>query len=806
MKISVGENRQATYWKKVEISFSELFDKISTPTVTSETFNTYLSLSSDQQDALKDVGGFVGGELKDGRRKKGNVLNRSLLALDADYLGSSANLDSVLTKLNDSKVEFIIYTTRKHTSDNPRIRILIPFKEPVKPEAYEPIARKVCFELGMEYFDHTTVEPNRIMFYPSVSSDMVDEFFSTKNLFEAEPLDGMAYLESHYTNWRDQAEWDRFPNELEKIRGDALIQQDPLSKEGIIGKFCRAYTIQEAIEKFLPLIYEPVSDDRYTYLKGSTAGGAVVYDDKFLYSHHDTDPASRQLCNAFDLVRIHKFGDTKESVKKMTTFAAQDEKVQDLSVEEDFEDFIELVKDDQKEGITEEEKLTFKDILKQLTKTDKGEIESTIDNILLILTLDPNLKGFYNDVFREWIVVTDRLPWIKKEIEDYPRSWTDTDDSGLQWYLEKYYKITGERKIINALNICFHDRSVHPVRDYLESLEWDGVPRVETLLIDYFGAEDNVYSRGVIKKALAAAVTRIYKPGTKFDNMPIIVGDQGIGKSTFLATLGKDWFSDSLTEFSGKDAMELLNGNLIIEIGELNGFRKAEMDAIKQFLSKQVDEYRAAYARRKEAHKRQCIFFGTTNESTFLRDLTGNRRFWPIQSYSECIKKSVWDDLPDEVDQIWAEAYSLYLLGEDLRLSPEAEKLAKIEQESRLEEDPRKDMIIDFILKKVPKDWEDRTLKDRGTFFDYNPDSDFSDELVRRTKISAAEIHCSLFGLPENTFDQRTARDLNRLLDSIPGIENPRKPIQYGTGKSKQNSIRGRYVRPKFYEIFDVEV
>ena len=278
--------------------------------------------------------------------------------------------------------------------------------------------------------------------------------------------------------------------------------------------------------------------------------------------------------------------------------------------------------------------------------------------------------------------------------------------------------------------------------------------------------------------------------------MPIIVGSQGIGKSTFLATLGRDWFSDSLTEFTGKDAMELLNGNLIIEIGELNGFRKAEMDAIKQ-----VDEYRAAYARRKEAHKRQCIFFGTTNESTFLRDLTGNRRFLPVQTYPENVTKSIWDDLPAEVDQIWAEAYVLYLLGEDLRLSPEAEKLAKAEQESRLEEDPRKDMIIDFILKKVPKDWEDRTVEDMRAFYDFEPEE--TDDYIHRSKISAVEIHCGLFGLYENTLNQRTVRELNRLLDSIPGIENPRNTVQYGTRGGKRRGLKARYVTPKFYEIYE---
>ncbi len=799
MKVSIGGNRRTNYWKKTELSFSELFDRVSNPIVTSETFNTYLSLSKDEQDDIKDVGGFVGGELKNGSRKKENVINRSLLALDADYLGNSANLEGLLDKLNQSNIEFITYTTRKHTNEAPRIRILIPFKEPINPEAYEPIARKVCFDLGMSYFDPTTVETNRLMYFPSVSSDMADEFFSSRNLFDAKPLDGMAFLNQNYHNWRDQTEWDRFPNEEENIQRDVSVQQDPLTKEGIIGKFCEAYTIQEAIATFLPSIYEPVTEDRYTYLKGSTAGGAVIYEDKFLYSHHATDPANTgHVCNAFDLVRIHKYGDTKQSVKEMTSFAAQDERVQKLTLEEDFKDFIELVEEDNQEPveITEEDKTTLKDILEKLSKNAKGENESTIDNMLLILNSDPNLKEFYNDIFSDWIVVTGKLPWVTNEIEECPRGWTDTDDGGLRWYLEKYYKITGLQKMLDALNLSFQKRSVHPVREYFESLEWDGKPRVETLLIDYFGAEDNVYTREVMKIALTAAVTRIYKPGTKFDNMPIIVGSQGIGKSTFLATLGKDWFSDSLTEFTGKDAMELLNGNLIIEIGELNGFRKAEMDAIKQFLSKQVDEYRAPYARRKEAHKRQCIFFGTTNESTFLRDLTGNRRFLPVQSYPERITKSVWDDLPNEVDQIWAEAYSFYLLGQELRLSPEAEKIAKVEQDSRLEEDPRKDMIIEFLLQEVPKNWAEMSIEARRMFLD-NPEA-IDEELVKRDRICASEVNCELFGYTKASMNRRTAGDINRLLDSIPGLKKSKNSIRFG---NEYGRARGYYIEPEFYEL-----
>ena len=183
----------------------------------------------------------------------------------------------------------------------------------------------------------------------------------------------------------------------------------------------------------------------------------------------------------------------------------------------------------------------------------------------------------------------------------------------------------------SALLIISAQNKINDVKRYLERLVWDGVPRVETLLPDYLGAVDNAYTRAVMKKFLCAAVARAIEGGVKFDYMPIATGPQGIGKSTFLAILGGEWFSDSLTTFSGKEAAELIQGTWINEIGELSAFSKQETQVIKQFLSKTHDIYRAAYGRRTEKYPRRCVFFGTSNDHEFLKDATGNRRFWPVE-------------------------------------------------------------------------------------------------------------------------------------------------------------------------------
>ncbi len=180
------------------------------------------------------------------------------------------------------------------------------------------------------------------------------------------------------------------------------------------------------------------------------------------------------------------------------------------------------------------------------------------------------------------------------------------------------------------------DRSYHPIREYLTSLpEWDGRVRAETLLIDYLGAEDNAYTRAVTRKTLCGAVARVQQPGIKFDHILVLNGNQGIGKSTLIAKLGGDWYSDSLslTDMNDKTAAEKLQGYWILEIGELAGMKKADIDKVKAFISRQDDKYRASFGRRVTPRPRQCIFFGTTNsQNGYLRDITGNRRFWTVKN------------------------------------------------------------------------------------------------------------------------------------------------------------------------------
>lgn len=780
LTIATGKSRKETIWKNKQYTWASFLSKISATTRTYETVEEYKNLPKSKQDEIKDVGGFVGGTLKGGKRKVDAVQGRHLLTLDADHLPADFDLFTVAEYAVGSA--FAIYSTHKHTKETPRYRIIFPLQRAVTPEEYEAIGRKVAELIDIEIFDDTTYEPSRLMYWPSTSKDG-DYVFK----YSDEPwLDPDKILEMYPSgNWHDASYWPESSRKQTEIRRNIKKQGNPTEKSGLIGAFCRTYSIQDAIDEFLPDVYERVDDTRYSYVDGSTAGGLVLYDDMFAFSHHGTDPASGMLCNAWDLVRIHLFSQEDEEVapdmpanKKpsfiaMQDFASKDKNtIKTLSLEKISEassDFGESLNAEDMEWLTE------------LEYSKKGEILSSVTNVVRILNNDPNLvdKLAYDD-FANRLMVKFDLPWRKR---DRGIHWNDSDDACLRNYLYATYGgIKGVSIIADALAEVFMKNAYHPVREYLKPLEWDGVERLDALFIDYLGAPDNEYVRAVTRKSFTAAVNRVMEPGCKFDYMLVLVGAQGVGKSLILSKLGRKWFSDSLTTVHGKEAYEQLQGSWILEMGELSATKKADVEAIKLFLSKREDIFRQAYGRHTSAFPRQCVFFGTTNDDEFLKDKTGNRRFWPVTVDPDNKTKSVWSDLNDyEVDQVWAEAKKNYLLGEDLYLKGELEKLAMEVQEMHTEEDSKKGLILDFISRKLPPDWGDYSLVDRRQFIHGSDFQGKSEGTVVRDRICAMEIWCELFQKDAGTLLPMQAREINQILRSLNGW----KPYSSSRGRCK---------------------
>lgn len=797
--ISEANNRLSKQWVTTEITWSEFVDRLGKPKITAETLDEFLSYSKSKQDDIKDVGGFVGGKLKGNLRRSEAVESRSLITLDLDNLAYEDDTKIIKT-LNGLGCAYVVYSTRKHQTTKPRIRVIFPLAEDVSADEYEPIARKVAEFIGLRYCDPTTFQAVRLMYWPSHSIDSDYVFtYADKPM-----LDGKAIL-NMYADWRDITTWPEVPDAQKLHQNMLKKQENPLEKEGMVGAFCRSFNIYQAIDEFLPGTYEPCDiPNRLTFIGGSTTAGAIVYQDGlFLYSHHATDPCSQKLVNAFDLVRLHKFGhkdisaDVNTPVAKLPSWIAMKEWVmaktdvkKDLLKERQQKAIAEFsVVDDKNEEILEGEIVEDDDNWKDSIQysADGMKALSTLSNIILILRNDKELKfKIFKDIFASRILVRDGVPWDRK-FETPDRIWSDTDDAGLRWYLESNYGITSTNKIIDGVNLIAEENAENKVATRLQSTQWDGEKRLETLFIDYLGCDDNAYTREVSEKSLVAAVRRAIFGGIKWDNMPILIGPQGVGKSTFLKILGMDWYNDSLVNVEGKDACELIQGSWILEMGELSSLRKSELNLVKNFLSRTDDIFRASYGRRAQKYPRRCAFFGTANDTNFLRDETGNRRFWPIDCFIYKPKKSIFDDLKDELEQIWAEACEL-AKNEfySLVLSKEAEKIAKEEQDAHSEDNVYKGIILDYLDKKIPKNaWDSMDLFARRTYLnEYEATSKQYDEsdLILRDKVCAAEIWEEALKMDIRYLKKSDSIEINKILSTL-----------FKWEKIKQSSRFGKY-------------
>lgn len=763
LSVAIGLSATSKAWKNTKMRWSEFVERLSIPVVTAETYARFMGASKAEQGSIKDVGGFVGGFLVNGKRGKNSVLNRQLVTLDIDY--SHAGFWQDFTILFDCAA--VLHSTHKSNPASPRHRLIIPLNRDVLPEEYQAIAHKVAGLLGIEMFDQSTFDVNRLMFWPSVSSDAEYYFqFQDGDFLDADDILSM------YADWHDISEWPSFSADIEKVKSTIAKQEDPDEKKGIVGAFCRAYTIQEVIETFLSDVYVRVGDNRYTYMHGTTAGGLITYEDKFAYSHHGTDPAGSRLCNAFDLVRIHKFGSLdsgkekretdKKSYKAMEEFVLKDTKTKKQIADERFAevklDFSEPVEDD---GEYDDSWVT------QLDINVRGEYENSANNLNLILQNDKFLRNAFKfNTFDNRRYIAKSLPWRRDAADSLLR---DVDYSGLRNYIECVYGIVSSQKVDDAVALEFEKKSFHPIRDYLKSLKWDGVQRVDWLLVDYFGVEDTPYTRASIRKMLCGAVARVFEPGIKFDLVLILVGAQGTYKSTFVKKLGRNWFSDTFVTVQGKESFEQLQGAWLIEIGELSGLKKAEIETIKHYITKCEDSFRPAYGRVVETYKRQCVFFGTTNDMNFLRDPTGNRRFLPVDTHAESAVKSVTDDLTDtEIDQIWAEAYALYKAGERLYLSDDETELARAEQAKHVDTDERAGVIEKYLTRLYPEDWPKMDTYERARWLD---DPLAQNGTVKKKYTCVAEIWCECLGKNKAEMSRYNTRDINDILKTMRGWE-----------------------------------
>lgn len=744
-----------TTWRAIQGALSQ-------PKISSETYDEYLGWDKEKQLSSKDVGYYIIGEFRDNLRHNAEFVRRGTVTLDIDEPG--VDFETTLAEAFEG-VELFWHTSRKSSPIKPRIRVHIPLTRDVTDgEEHEALTRLMAKRYGIERIDRVSYVPAQMMFFPSRSSDGVFEFGSQTGKW----LDPDVELETHYINWRDRFEWPRTATEIPPETRKEKIDS-PLTKPGVIGAFNRAYTITRALEEVIPGIYEPSGDEghRWRYHAAEGGGGAIVYDnDTILFSHHTNhDPVAGRSTNAFDLVRVHKFGSLDapdplalESIDLPQTqrpsFLAMQEfamtlpdVVAELSAVSAFEGL-----DDQLPARVEPKAPLTDELGDELSEElpphpvgrpaasrarlrtlleECDDADAITDSILPILAgaaLQPveeskvlaEMAGRYKELSGHTL---DRRA-LKKQLEALQRQlavtstkandfdglldvnedgrvlntvknmaeWLRAGHYGMKIALDKFTGRTmgspegvlqwreisdlevirirvmlerdgfgsfggGNDLIRQALNLVANENVIDTAQMWASTLIWDGKLRCEMFLTDYFGVKDSDYIRAVSRYFWSSLARRTLDPGVKADMILVLVGKQGLRKSSSLQAIvpSIDFFGELDFRKDDAERCRVMQGKLLVEWNELRGAASAGEDAIKTFLARQVDEWRPLFTEETKRAPRRSVIIGTTDSDEFLSDMAGNRRYLPFKPTRSDIAAILRDR-----DQLWAEAFETF--------------------------------------------------------------------------------------------------------------------------------------------------
>lgn len=647
LTIYTANSRKTKVLQRAPMDVQELFSRLGQSQAIPYTLNAYKALKKAQQDELKDVGAYIAGELRDGRRKAGAVLSRCAAVLDADNLPAGGT-DDFIRRVEALNVCCCIHSTAKHSAASPRLRVVVPFLEDISAEQYSPVTRRLCqlIQPEMTWFDPTTAEAGRIMYNPAHCQDVAPVY----QIIEGTGfLDASALLEQ-LGDWKDPSTWPKFPRETAPAQL-AAKQEDPETKGGVVGAFCRCYDVPAAIEKFLPGVYTPAGEGRYTFAGGSTYAGAVLYEGgRFLFSHHATDPAGGRLVNSFDLVRIHLFGDLDDDAKDGTPTVKRPS----------YQAMIELARKDEKVSDELARAMFANSTAAPADDAALLELGRHAGEFLSVDVLQAALKA---------LGVTVRLNQItnKVNITGMPATYSTENAVNtlpiLLMDLLNTAKIKGVTKarISDYLYSIADAARYNPVLDMLHEVNWDGVPRFKKLL-EIIHIDENSFQALLFRKWLIQCVAMAHNTPQFIeaaDGVLTIQGAQGAGKTTLLRKLAikTEWFSEGVSlDMRNKDDIIRAVSVWITELGELESTLKKNQESLKSFLTQRVDKIRAPYAAESTERVRRTSFGATVNPDTFLRDPTGDRRFWIIT-----VKKIDLEELlaldEDWFMQLWAEVY-----------------------------------------------------------------------------------------------------------------------------------------------------
>ena len=728
--VAIAPRKDSRTWSQETIRFSDLVEWAENP--------------ADH----KECGNYLLGTLRGGRRTKNTIVSRSAVQLDADRA-----TEETWDAISDLGALGLVHTTFSSAPDDLRLRAVLPLDREVTPDEYVHIVAVLIDRLGKDAFDPGSLQPERYMFRPAVADEH-------RGWYRYEVLDGPEIS-------ADDLLAD-FTEDLSTLPAPrpSKNKRDPREIDGTIGAFNRAYSIAEAVEQF-GIPYEPAGEGRW-HLVGARAGAGIheVTPD-LVYSHHAGDPAYGQTLSAFDLVRVHLYGILDEDAKPgtpinklpSTTAAlerlANDPKVVGEIVGDDFATIPDADPDDPTAPAP-----TRAWIMDLVRNPRSGEVRDVVGNWDLISENDPVFRGLFWDEL-DLSVKTDRdLPWRSIERGEI---FTATDRAALALHIERSYGIRPGRMLLDDLvNVVANRRPVNPVREYLEGLEWDGVPRLEESLP---GVRPTEYTRLVARKCLTAAVARIFEPGIKWDYSLIIYGAEGRGKTFWVDRMAKGW-NAALGDIHSKDTLLTLQRSWIVTSDEGFSMKKSDADSLKEFLTRTTDVFRLPYEREVMAYPRHCVIWGTTNDPTFLRRQEGNRRYLIVHSEDRVDFGALTDDY---VDQVWAEAVALYRAGEELFLDEEGSAIAAAAREAYIEEDSLTGIIQEWLDQPVPENWDEMGAEERSLWRMESADGIGPKGTRKITQTCSTQIWVECLGRPIGDRRRADLLDIASSLRALPG-------------------------------------
>lgn len=671
--------------------------------------------------AKKEAGNYLLGKLRGTRRKKTTIVSRSAIALDVDHAPADF-IERIQLTLPSA---FLAHTTYSSTEEEPRWRVLVPVSRDLLPDEHVWAVEWLMELLGRDFFDPGSTEPERYMFRPAARVRKDYKFV----IEDGNPLDADEVLEG-------------FEEDLSKRDAPkpSRTKRDPYSIDGVVGAFNRAYSIPHAIETF-ELPYERDGEHRWHLVGARAVSGLSEIGDGLVFSHHVSDPAWGRACSAFDLVRLHKFGELDErtspqtpinrlpSHEAMLELASTDELVVRELIGNEFSDELDEIADSVEET-------DWRTRLSLHSKT--GAVLDKIKNWDLITKYDTAFAGLaFNEITFAIETLRD-LPW--RTISYGGPNFTAADRAELAHYVERNYGLRPTAHMIDGIVISrAYRKRFHPVRDYLDTLEWDGVERLEECLP---GVVPTDYTRMVARKCLTAAVARAYDPGCKWDHTLVLQGPQAIGKTYWAHKMAKGYMAP-LGRIDNKDTLLALHRSWIVMADEGYSLRKADNDMMKEFLTRTEDVFRIPYERDTNVHKRGFVIWSTTNDETFLRNEQGNRRYLPVQ----CTEKVDFSIMTDHyIDQIWAEAKHYYREGEQLFLDEEETEVTGQQQEQFTEEDVTSGVIVEYLETLVPDDWDQMSPESRQAWRQDRADGLVPEGTVRIDRVCSVQLWVEAFG------------------------------------------------------------